>query len=270
MNSTDTSYFDRFHAECEARGVLAHPTDLPTRRAAAEAAREEFLARFGGDLSPLRQEGLEFLIEDRTAAGAPERHAARAEAAREALLLAADAALATVQPSRPVDDLVLRPAVAMLLGLVALRGSGGPGDLGGASGASALPILPWIRHRSWTGQAWVSALREAIHRLLLDATGIHSVDAPVIELNVCPGGDIAIGFGPYYFSPARGLIHPEVWRLLDSPAACGVDGEPSPVEIRVPGHPQDTAVDLTGPHPLDVAGAISVGRRGRVRLEEVA
>lgn len=265
------NFADRFHAECEARGVLAHPTDLPTRRAAAEAAREEFLIRFGGDLSPLRQEGLEVLIEARTAAGAPERHAARAAAAREALLLAADAALATVQPSRPVvDDPKLRPAVAMLLGLVALRGSGGPGDLGGDSGASALPILPWIRHRSWSGQAWVSALREAIHRLYLDAAGIHSADAPVIELNVCPGGDISIGFGPRYVAPARGLIHPEVWRLLDSPAVCGVDGEPSPVEIRVPGHPQDTTVDLTGPHPLDVAGAISVGRWGRVRIEEVA
>lgn len=172
-------------------------------------------------------------------------------------------------------------AVAMLLGLVALRGRGGPGDLGGPGGASALPILSWIRHQRSTGGAWVAALREAVWRLhqrISDRDTERFPSSGEISLRVDASGDLAIGDVYYddghrcvgYIELDRGILHPEVWRLLAEPAAVAVDYEAMPLTIHVPGHPGDTTIDASEAHPLDVAGAIALGRAGRISPSEMA
>lgn len=323
------AFVNRFEAECEARGVIAHPEGLVTRSDVERMARGEILSRLTGceylteDLSPLRALGLASLIEAEVKEHAKYRHEARVEAVVAKLRLAAEALLATtgggtwtprleyVSVDEDTDarlraqyrdggpfvygvlsvvhtwyreEIAYGDTVAMLLGLIAIRGRGGHGDYGGPGGASELPILPWIRSHSGPGGAWISALREAVRRLRRSAHSPRAASEPEstplyeVSLVVDEGGNIEVHLGwlDCHGSHAeadvrrfnRGILHPEVWRLLDHPAGVDIDGEAMPIEIRVPGHPEDTTVDTSEAHPLDVAGAIALGRSGFVSVSD--
>lgn len=122
----------------EARAALGpRPDDVPTRVWDVGAAE---------------------LIERAVQARATERHAARVESAMAACAAAADQHMPATYASAPGQ-------ATFLLALLALVGQGGPGDMGGPRGASALPLLP--AERRWRcgvrcGPAWVAALRGAL------------------------------------------------------------------------------------------------------------
>lgn len=160
----------------------------------------------------------------------------------------------------------------MLLGLVITRGAGGPGDRGGPSGRSALPIVGGIRTGAGWGPAWVAAFIAAT-RALFEEWRPRCCDSVELLLDDC--GDLVVsapigedGFGVNH-RLGLGIVHPEVWRLLAHPVdSTAIWREPQPVWVKVP---EFGAVELDGVpsnHPFVVAGAIELGRRGAVSVRD--
>lgn len=245
-----------------------------TRRVDRDVIYNSLVAAYGPPGSDvIMREGLEALVEQTLAECAADRHESRVLSCVARMGRAVDVALEAHvlagfdRESIATDELGIvaeRKAIELLLGLVALRGQGGTQDLGGPGGASSLPVFPWIRtHTAW-GPAWVSALREAVSRL------VKSEGWEQLELLVAYG-DVNLRLGGDLYELERGLVHPGVWRLIADPSGLAVDGMPLPIAVSVPPHGKAGEVfGREANHPYELALLRSLGARGLIhRLDGI-
>jgi hypothetical protein len=132
--------------------ALARLLAVPTRADHERAARDELAVL--SQTYPWARSAEQAYIAYRVAERAHERHEARARYARRACR----AAINRLWPDEDVARTIPEAAIAIL----SLHGQGGPDDLGGEEGASALPLLraPVFRFRARSGPAWCAALSD--------------------------------------------------------------------------------------------------------------
>jgi hypothetical protein len=197
-------------------------------------------------------------IAQRVAEQARVRHEARVAYAGWACL----AAVERLWPGEELPMALFTSAVAIL----ALHGQGGPGDLGGSAGASALPLLhaPVFRHHRRSGPAWCAALAAVADGtfLAVDCLG------PKIMIESSDGQEHCLLWSPdvNLHVEVRAALRRIILRLHED-----VRGEPSRVLWR--GWPEDyqefarlrTALALLVCPPVaptQVAGAAKEDRDG--------
>lgn len=261
---------DTFEKIVKYRGLHGVP-EVPTARDARDQAKKDLVAKHGEPGDRLAEIGLDAMAGEEVFRTGPQRREAREAAARERLLALADALIeaAVAEGWNHPESVRAREIIAMILGLVIVRGGGGPGDLGGPQGASALPIVSSIRSHSGWGCAWVSAFSAAT-RSLFEEWRPWASDRVDLVIDDC--GDLVVSvWGPEYRVNYRldmGLVHPEVWRLLANPSAPTVTGGTLPVSVVVPEHGRVEHDGAPTNHPYHIAGAIALGRGGFVSVSD--
>lgn len=264
---------DEFNRIARERGLHGVP-EVTTAREARDQAKKDLVAKHGEPEDRLAEIGLDAMAGEEVFRTGPQRREAREAAARERLLALADAlieAAVRLGWGRPEPEKA-REIIGMLLGLVIVRGDGGPGDLGGPGGASALPIVTCIRSHAGWGRAWVSAFSAATRALFEEWRPWE--DCHRVELNIDYCGDLVVSVRrevlvmKYWIDV--GIVHPEVWRILADPNALTVTGAPLPVSVVLPAYGAVEHHGVPTNHPYHLAGAIALGRSGYVSVSDMS